>query len=170
MSTVKLSELKSFSERLETLRGNATKAAFAAKIGVSAPLYAQWMNGATPTYEKVRLIAKRLNVTADWLLTGREGVSTTLHCAFRDMLFEAKGATGLTVPELATRMGADVAEVNKIMQEGGQPSAALSAAFERHLQPEIDRIRKGDQPKGDPLTERLANIERLLVKLAGEKN
>jgi hypothetical protein len=41
----------------------------------------------------------------------------------------------------------------------------LVDAFEARLQPAINKLKKG----GDPLMERLANMERLLVKLAGEK-
>ena len=72
MSTLNLSSLNTFPARLEHFRGTATKAAFSKRIGISAPLYTQWMQGASPTYDKVRLIAKCLNVTPDWLLTGQE--------------------------------------------------------------------------------------------------
>ena len=164
MSTTNLSALKTFPDRLEHLRGNATKAAFAEKIGISAPLYTQWLKGASPTYDKVRLIAERLKVSADWLLTGHEGVMTTLRYGFRERLFEAKGATGLDIPGLAKKLGVPDGEVEKLMNEGGNPTLALVNAFERHLQPIIEQRRKEE-----PLMTRLANIERLLVKLAGDQ-
>lgn len=164
MSTTILSKLKSFSDRLEHLRGSETKAAFSAKIGISPPLYTQWLKGASPTYDKVRLIAERLKVSADWLLTGREGISAKLEYGMREKLFEAKGATGMGVHRLAEELGVPVGEVEKLMNEGGDASMALSDAFERKLQPVIEQ-----RMREEPLLSRLANIERLLVKLAGEK-
>jgi len=70
MSNVKSSELNLFSRRLKFLRGQKTQAAFARKLGVSAPLYHQWENGATPTMEKLLLIASKCDVPIDWLLSG----------------------------------------------------------------------------------------------------
>ena len=70
MSNVKSSVLNLFSRRLKFLRGQKTQAAFARKLGVSAPLYHQWENGATPTMEKLLLIASKCDVTIDWLLSG----------------------------------------------------------------------------------------------------
>ena len=72
MSTVKLSGLKTFFERLDSLKGTLSKAAFSRKIGISAPLYCQWENGASPSADKVRLISESLGVSSDWLLTGHE--------------------------------------------------------------------------------------------------
>lgn len=68
-------------------------------------------------------------------------MSTRLEYGMREMLFEARGATGLTVPGLAAKMGVDKREVEKIMNEGGNPTLALSEAFEKHLQPAIDAAR-----------------------------
>lgn len=70
MSTEKLTGLNLFSSRLKALRGSRKKAEFSRFLGVSAPLYHQWENGATPTMEKVLLIASKCNVSAGWLLSG----------------------------------------------------------------------------------------------------
>lgn len=75
MSTPKLSNLNTFFERLNFLRGDRSKACFSKEIGISPPLFSQWEKGATPTYDKVSLISDRLGVTAEWLLTGRAGVT-----------------------------------------------------------------------------------------------
>lgn len=141
MSTQKLSELKTFSDRLNFLRGNKSKAHFAKEIGISPPLFSQWEKGAVPTYDKVRLISERVGRTPDWLLTGINKAGTSLTYTMRERLYEAKGATGLRVPQLADRMGVDVKEVERIMNEGGEPDGAFLSAFEQHLQPEIDRIK-----------------------------
>ena len=72
MSTTKSREINfSFRKRLAGLRGNRSKAEFARFIGVSAPLYHQWENGATPTYNKALLIADKCGVSIDWLLGGK---------------------------------------------------------------------------------------------------
>jgi transcriptional regulator with XRE-family HTH domain len=76
MSIAKLRELNNFSDRLIFLRGKRSKAAFAREIGVSAPLYHQWENGAVPTYDKALLIAKTCNVPVDVLLTGNQVMHT----------------------------------------------------------------------------------------------
>lgn len=70
MSTLKVSELNLFSDKLKYLRGKRTKAAFARDIGVSPPLVHQWENGATPTVDKAGLIARACNVTVEWLMNG----------------------------------------------------------------------------------------------------
>lgn len=63
------------------------------------------------------------------------------HQSMRERLYEAQGATGLRVPQLADRMGVDAEEVERIMNEGGEPSGTFLSAFEDRLQPEIDRIK-----------------------------
>ena len=109
--------------------------------GVAPSSVTKWSNGASIRNDALSRIAIYFGKTVDWLLTGREGVSTRLEYGMREMLFEAKGATGLTVPGLAAKMGVDKREVEKIMNEGGNPSGALEAAFEKHLQPAIDAAR-----------------------------
>ena len=71
MSTPKSSELNLFKDRLRSLRGSRSQAAFAREIGVSAPLYHQWENGAKPTIDKAALIAGKCNVTVEWLMNGQ---------------------------------------------------------------------------------------------------
>lgn len=71
MSTPKSSELNLFKDRLRSLRGSKSKAAFAREIGVSPPLYHQWENGSKPTIDKAALIADKCNVTVEWLLNGQ---------------------------------------------------------------------------------------------------
>lgn len=103
-------------------------------------------------------------MSADWLLTGHEGVTTELRYGFRERLFEARGATGLDIPGLAKKLGVPAAEVQELMNKGGDPSLALVNAFEKKLQPVIEQ-----RKQEEPLMTRLANIERLLIKLAGEQ-
>lgn len=75
MSTEKDNHGKSFFQRLISLQKTMSAAEFCRYIGVSTPLFHKWKNGSIPGREKLRLIAERLNVDSDWLLTGREGVS-----------------------------------------------------------------------------------------------
>jgi len=75
MSTPKERKLNLFSSRLKTLRGERTKAEFSREIGVSPPLYHQWENGATPTFDKAVLIATKCGVSVEWLLTGVENTA-----------------------------------------------------------------------------------------------
>ena len=138
MSTGKLRGLKSFQERLECLRGSDSKASFAAKIGISPPLYSQWLNGASPTFEKVRLISERLGVTVDQLLTGHEGVS------------RQRETSSTSFP--------DGTHSNVQVREEGNPYLPLPSEWEG-----VDLAGKITS-----IESRLAQIERLLVKLAGE--
>ncbi|HXK41754.1 MAG TPA: helix-turn-helix transcriptional regulator [Anaerolineae bacterium] len=109
--------------------------------GVSPQNVQRWKTGGNIMPEHISKLAMYFGVTTDWLLTGREDVSTRLEYGMREMLFEARGATGLAVPGLAAKMGVDKRDVEKIMNEGGNPTLALSEAFEKHLQPAIDAAR-----------------------------
>ena len=57
-----------FFTRLETLRGQRSKAAFCRDIGVSPPLYQKWAGGSIPGGDKLKLIAKAGGVSVEWLL------------------------------------------------------------------------------------------------------
>ena len=135
-----MSEL--FSSRLRMARGQRSQAEVCEVLEIKQGTYSTWELGKyEPPLGIIVKLAAYFGVTVDWLLTGREGVSTRLEYGMREMLFEARGATGLTVPGLAAKMGVDKREVEKIMNEGGNPSGALEAAFEKHLQPAIDAAR-----------------------------
>lgn len=135
-----MSEL--FSSRLREARGQRSQAEVCEALEIKQGTYSTWELGKyEPPLGIIVKLAAYFGVTVDWLLTGHEGVSTRLEYGMREMLFEARGATGLTVPGLAAKMGVDKREVEKLMNEGGSPTLALSEAFEKHLQPAIDAAR-----------------------------
>jgi len=109
--------------------------------GVSPQNVQRWKSGGTIMPEHLDKLAVYFGVSVDYLLTGRESVSTKLVYGMREMLFEAKGATGLSVQELAEKMGVDVREVERVMNEGGGASIELTEAFEEHLIPLIKAVR-----------------------------
>lgn len=57
-----------FGDRLRTLRGTRTKAAFARMLGIPAPMYHRYETGQIPKHEKLEVIATHCGVTIDWLL------------------------------------------------------------------------------------------------------
>ncbi|HAX90637.1 MAG TPA: hypothetical protein DCY07_00300 [Rhodospirillaceae bacterium] len=141
MSNAKTNPSESFFSRLQHVHKPMNGAEFCRAIGISTPLYQKWKSGSIPGYDKLRLISEKFGVSVDWLLTGNESVKTTLTYTIRERLYEAKGATGLSLPQLADRMGVAAKEVERIMNEGGNPNGLFLSAFEQHLQPEIDRIK-----------------------------
>ena len=153
MSTEKLLMCNNFQERLKHLRKNRNKAEFARFLGIPAPMYHRYELGQIPKEDNLRIISERLNVSIDWLLTGREDITTTLSYSFRERLFEAKGTTGLSIPELAKILRTTPAEIEHLMNHGGAPSLELLNAFETHLQPLID------QRKNTPITEVISTAD-----------
>lgn len=68
--------MNSLSDRLESMRKSHTQKEFANKIGVPLNTYTAWLrNERLPSYDAIKKICTALGVSADWLLTGREGVS-----------------------------------------------------------------------------------------------
>lgn len=66
---------KSFSERLEHLRGDRSQREFAKKIGVPLTSYTNWVLGVSqPKFDNLVSICSTLGVSADWLL-GLPGAS-----------------------------------------------------------------------------------------------
>ena len=58
-----------FKSRLELLRGDATLAAFAAKVGISLKTYEHYESGRRkPTVQFIMSVAERCGVTTDWIL------------------------------------------------------------------------------------------------------
>lgn len=134
--------MKTLKDRLEHLQKDLTQKDFANKIGIPLNTYTAWLrNERLPSYDAIQKVCTALCVSADWLLTGSDNVRTSLTYTMRERLYEAKGATGLRVPQLADRMGVNAEEVERIMNEGGEPSGTFLSAFEDRLQPEIDRIK-----------------------------
>jgi transcriptional regulator with XRE-family HTH domain len=68
VSILKMKNSLLFFHRLETLRGQRSKAAFCRDIGVSPPLYQKWAGGSIPGGDKLKLIAKAGGVSVEWLL------------------------------------------------------------------------------------------------------
>ena len=113
-------------------------AEFCRSIGISTPLYQKWKSGSIPGYDKLRLIADMFDVKVEWLLTGK--VDTGVWSDMRDMLNQAKGATGLRNPQLADLMNVSHADVVAALA-GNPVSAAFSQAFEDKLMPIVDALR-----------------------------
>lgn len=109
--------------------------------GVVPSSVTKWSKGASIRNDALQKIAIAFGKSTDWLLTGQENAVTKLVYGMREMLFEAKGATGLSVQELAEKMGVDVREVERVMNEGGGASIELTEAFEEHLIPLIKAVR-----------------------------
>ena len=131
--------------------------------GVVPSSVTKWSNGASIRNEALQQIAIAFGKTTDYLLTGREGASIQLSYGMREKLYEAKGATGLNAHQLAERMGVPAKEVEAAFK--GEPhTLAFSEAFEKTLQPVIEERRKGD-----PVLQRSANVERLLLQLLADK-
>lgn len=60
---------KTFSSRLRTLRGEASQAEFAAKIGTKQTTYSSWERGIKePSLEVTAEISRLFGVSVDWLL------------------------------------------------------------------------------------------------------
>lgn len=61
-----------FSTNLRTLRGSRKKAEFSRLLGVSAPVYQRYEDGRIPRSDVLSVIANRLSVTVEWLLSDHE--------------------------------------------------------------------------------------------------
>lgn len=59
-----------FAERLDTLRGEASVSAFARKVGLSESLIRKYLKGSEPSLSRADQIARRANVSLEWLATG----------------------------------------------------------------------------------------------------
>lgn len=151
-----------FSDRLMGLRGKRKKSEFSRFLGVSAQVYQRYEDGRIPAAGILSDIAKRCGVSVEWLLTGEESVTTKLSYGIRERLFAAKGATGLSVPELARLMNVGAKEVERVMNEGGPVSSAFVDAFERELQPRIDAVKTHPNPSA-PCT-KCAKLESELTR------
>lgn len=97
-----------FFPRLETLRGQRSKAAFCRSIGVSTPLYQKWAGGSIPGGDKLKLISKACGVSVEWLLSG-DGVEN--QCAVPSSVSPAPPA----VYPVASDLAAEVAHVREDM-------------------------------------------------------
>ncbi len=65
--------MKTFADRLESLRKGLTQKAFADKIGVPLNTYTAWLRSERlPSYEAIASMCTALCVSADWLV----GIST----------------------------------------------------------------------------------------------
>lgn len=66
--------MKTFGDRLESLRGSDSQKVFAHKLGVPLTSYTNWISGtSSPKMEYIVMLCTKLGVSADWLL----GLSTT---------------------------------------------------------------------------------------------
>ena len=65
-----------FAERLKSLRGAQTPAAFARFLGIPPPMYHRYEKGQIPKEANLRVIAEKCGVTVDSLLTGIDSVSS----------------------------------------------------------------------------------------------
>jgi hypothetical protein len=70
-----------FSERLKTLRGDLSKAEFARKIGVSAPVYQRYEEGRVPRASTLSVIADRCGVAIEYLLCDTPGLALHASCS-----------------------------------------------------------------------------------------
>lgn len=57
-----------FSERLKSLRGDKTRAAFARFLGIPPAMYHRYERGQVPKDRNLKVIADHCGVTVDWLL------------------------------------------------------------------------------------------------------
>ncbi|TGG90659.1 XRE family transcriptional regulator [Natronospirillum operosum] len=57
----------SFQQRLRTLIGERTVSGFARHVGLSESLVRKYLQGSEPTLSKARQIARRCDVSIDWL-------------------------------------------------------------------------------------------------------
>ena len=61
--------MRTFGDRLESLRGKDSQKEFARKLGVPLTSYTNWRCGtSTPTMEYIVMLCTKLGVSADWLL------------------------------------------------------------------------------------------------------
>lgn len=132
---------ESFFDRLETLRGNRTKASFAMQLGASAPLYQKWAKGSIPGGDKLNSISKATGKSVEWLLTGQEGFIETVKTDFRDRVIVARAMLGTTLMELARKMGVETAELQRIVDRQSEPTLALVNAFEVNVEPLVEEAR-----------------------------
>ena len=67
--------MNTIAERLVFLRGNATQAEFADRIGINVNTLRGYEKGrALPGYEVLETLCTRLNVSPHWILTGQGNV------------------------------------------------------------------------------------------------
>ena len=127
--------MKTLKDRLEHLQKGQSQRDFASQIGVPLNTYTAWLRGERlPSYEAIQKICTALGVSADWLLTGRDGVSR--------------------LRETSSTRHPDGTHSDAAVREVGVPYISLPSEWPGAL--ELTKI-----------DHRLANIERLLVKLAG---
>lgn len=63
-------ELSELTLRLKALIGEDSVSAFARKVGLSESLIRKYLKGSEPSVLKAAKIAKRCNVSLDWLVFG----------------------------------------------------------------------------------------------------
>lgn len=64
--------MKSFEDRFRSLRGVLTQEEFAKQIGITKQKVSNYEKGIVkPTYEVFALLAEKLNINLNWLITGR---------------------------------------------------------------------------------------------------
>ena len=59
-----------FAARLRILVADSSVSAFARKVGLSESLIRKYLNGTEPSLSRADLIARRVNVSLEWLATG----------------------------------------------------------------------------------------------------
>jgi len=59
-----------FAARLRILVAESSVSAFARKVGLSESLIRKYLNGTEPSLSRADLIARRVNVSLEWLATG----------------------------------------------------------------------------------------------------
>lgn len=64
--------METFEDRFKKLRGEMSKVEFAKKIGITKQKVSNYEKGIVkPTYDVFYLLAQKLNVNINWLLTGK---------------------------------------------------------------------------------------------------
>lgn len=59
-----------FADRLKTLHGDMSVSAFARKVGLNESLIRKYLKGSEPSLSRADQIARRANVSLEWLATG----------------------------------------------------------------------------------------------------
>jgi transcriptional regulator with XRE-family HTH domain len=68
--------MKTLKERLEFVQNGRTQKEFAEIIGIPLNTYTAWLRDERlPSYDAIQKLCSVLGVTADWILTGRAGVT-----------------------------------------------------------------------------------------------
>lgn len=134
-----------FAERLaRAIEADGRKKGEIAKaVGIKAPALSRWLSGAKPEARHLNKLAKVLNVSVNWLMEDAQGDASSVATTARDRLRRAREANGMSVADLAKKVGYSVAVYQEIEEGRSQMGEKMMKRVAQTLGIPVEDLMEG---------------------------